>query len=141
MCFSVISSVTYTSKLMLCVGAVLLTFLASLLMGLVIALALNALGRTMSWFARPFWLLFLYVVPTMIVSMSVLVCHSKYYNKVSVYYRVNVQIESFIIYFIIMVGTVLILVQLNTDAINMIYNIFTFAANVAASQAAIDFVI
>lgn len=59
------------------------TIITCVIVSILIALLLNKLGRTMSWYARPIWLLFLYVIPTVVTSMAILLNHSKRVHKVS----------------------------------------------------------
>lgn len=65
---------------------VILAWVASVVSTLSIALFLNSLGRTMSWYARPLWVFFLYVIPTLVVSMAAILLHAKRYNKVGYKY-------------------------------------------------------
>jgi hypothetical protein len=58
------------------------SWVASIITDLLIAVCLTCLGRTMSWYARPLWIFFLYVIPTLLVSMAVILLHAKYYQKV-----------------------------------------------------------
>ena len=60
----------------------------------IIALLLTKLGKVMSWYARPAWLFFLYVCPTVAVSMTFFisigtrqrkVCINKRYNRIRGY--------------------------------------------------------
>lgn len=75
----------YFLKLVNCMAAALGTFVASLLACLLVALCLNALERTMSWYARPIWVFFLYVIPTMLVCIGTIYLHAKKFHKVSVW--------------------------------------------------------
>lgn len=61
---------------------VVISWVLSVVSTVVIASFLNGLGRTMSWYARPLWVFFLYVIPTLLVSMASVLIHAKYYNKV-----------------------------------------------------------
>ncbi|XP_044264233.1 endoplasmic reticulum metallopeptidase 1-like isoform X5 [Tribolium madens] len=70
----------YFVKLSGCMSIIVGSWIASIITSLLIALCLNALGRTMSWYARPLWIFFLYIIPTLLISMAVLLLHSKYYN-------------------------------------------------------------
>lgn len=63
-------------------GAGLVALVAPIVICVAIAIALNALDRTMSWFARPIWIFFLYIVPTFLVGMGVIYLHAKYRHKV-----------------------------------------------------------
>ncbi|XP_017763460.1 PREDICTED: endoplasmic reticulum metallopeptidase 1-like [Eufriesea mexicana] len=60
----------YLKHLLLCTGAIIVSWLVSILSCTLIALVLTKLGKVMSWYARPAWLFFLYVVPTIFVSMT-----------------------------------------------------------------------
>lgn len=62
---------------------IIVTLLATVFFAVLVAACLTALGRTMSWFARPLWIFFLYVIPTLLVSMAVLLLHAKFYQKVA----------------------------------------------------------
>lgn len=46
-----------------------------------VAMVLTGLDRTMSWYGRPMWLFFLYVIPSVLVTMCTLLLHSKYAHK------------------------------------------------------------
>lgn len=72
-------------KLVQNMGAGLVALIAPVVVCVAIALSLNALDRTMSWFARPIWIFFLYIVPTFLVSMGVIYIHAKYRHKVSIF--------------------------------------------------------
>lgn len=37
----------------------------------------------MSWYARPFWAFFLYVLPCFVILLFSILLHAKYYNKVT----------------------------------------------------------
>lgn len=60
----------YLKHLLLCTGAIIVSWLVSIVSCTLIALILTKLGKVMSWYARPAWLFFLYVVPTIFVSMT-----------------------------------------------------------------------
>lgn len=60
----------YLKHLLLCTGAIIVSWLVSILSCTLIALILTKLGKVMSWYARPAWLFFLYVVPTIFISMT-----------------------------------------------------------------------
>lgn len=62
---------------------VLGTWVLSVIATLLIAAFLTGLGRTMSWYARPLWIFFIYVIPIMLVSMATVLVHSKRYQTVS----------------------------------------------------------
>lgn len=71
----------YVLKLTQCVAGVWITWLATAITVFAIAMLVTALGRTMSWYARPLWAFFLYVIPTVLVSMAITLVHAKYYHK------------------------------------------------------------
>jgi len=60
------------------IGSLLLILLANLL----IALTLTTLGRSMSWYARPLWIIFLYICPTLFVPMALLLQVSHWQKSV-----------------------------------------------------------
>ncbi|XP_012284730.1 endoplasmic reticulum metallopeptidase 1 isoform X2 [Orussus abietinus] len=64
-----IKTQTYMKQLMSCVVIVIVSWIISMSSVTLIALILTKLGRVMSWYARPAWLFFLYVCPTVFVSM------------------------------------------------------------------------
>ncbi|EZA53278.1 Endoplasmic reticulum metallopeptidase [Ooceraea biroi] len=61
----------YAKYIAICVGVIIVSFVASMFSCTLIALVLTKLGKVMSWYARPTWLFFLYVCPTTFVSMIV----------------------------------------------------------------------
>ncbi|XP_021931492.1 endoplasmic reticulum metallopeptidase 1-like [Zootermopsis nevadensis] len=61
------------------IGSLLLILLANLL----IALTLTALGRSMSWFARPVWIFFLYICPTLFVPMVLVLVVSRWQRSMA----------------------------------------------------------
>lgn len=67
----------------MCIGIVIISWLASLLSCTLIALILTKLGKVMSWYARPAWLFFLYICPTTSVSMIVFLHIGSRQRKVS----------------------------------------------------------
>ncbi|CAH1280027.1 unnamed protein product [Diabrotica balteata] len=71
----------YTKKLVGCMLAVFLSWIISVISTLGVAALINCLGRTMSWYARPLWIFFLYVIPTLVISMATVLYHAKVYNK------------------------------------------------------------
>lgn len=73
--------VGYGKQLTRCILGIFVSWLSALVTTLMIAVALNLLGRTMSWFARPVWIFFLYVCPTILVPMIVLLFHSRQLKK------------------------------------------------------------
>lgn len=62
---------TYMRHVIMCVGIIIVSWLASMFSCTLIALILTKLGKVMSWYARPAWLFFLYICPTTFVSMIV----------------------------------------------------------------------
>lgn len=76
-----ISNAKYVQKLAQCIGIIWSLQIAALLVSISIALLLNGLGRTMSWYARPLWVFFLYIVPTMLTLMVGILFHSRYSQK------------------------------------------------------------
>ncbi|CAH1181734.1 unnamed protein product [Phyllotreta striolata] len=76
-----LSGKTYIKKSMGCMMVVFLSWVMSVVSTLLIAGLINCLGRTMSWYARPLWIFFLYVIPTLVVSMATVLLHSRMYNK------------------------------------------------------------
>ncbi|XP_025831142.1 endoplasmic reticulum metallopeptidase 1 isoform X2 [Agrilus planipennis] len=71
----------YIRKLLRCSFFIILSWIGIVIIGLTIALILNLLGRTMSWYARPVWLYFLYVIPTALGGLVFVYLHAKTYNK------------------------------------------------------------
>ncbi|KAG5898670.1 hypothetical protein JTB14_030620 [Gonioctena quinquepunctata] len=71
----------YIRKLMGCMVFAFLSWLFSVITNFAIAALLDCLGRTMSWYARPLWIFFLYVIPTLVVSITTILLHAKVYNK------------------------------------------------------------
>ncbi|KAJ3647303.1 hypothetical protein Zmor_019187 [Zophobas morio] len=71
----------YFRKLSGCMSIIIASWIASIIAAIMIAVCLTGLGRTMSWYARPLWIFFLYVIPTLVVSMAVILLHSKYYQN------------------------------------------------------------
>ncbi|KAF7284418.1 hypothetical protein GWI33_022202 [Rhynchophorus ferrugineus] len=76
-----INSQLYLKKIFHCIGVILLSWILCILFGVTIATFLNGLGRTMSWYARPFWAFFLYVLPCFVILLFSILFHAKYYNK------------------------------------------------------------
>lgn len=62
----------YMRHVLMCIGVILISWLVSMFSCTLIALILTKLGKVMSWYARPVWLFFLYVCPTIFMSMIVL---------------------------------------------------------------------
>ncbi|KAF5299923.1 hypothetical protein FQR65_LT09318 [Abscondita terminalis] len=76
-----VSNTTYIKKIVQCMGAIITSGIASLCFSLAVSLLLNGLGRTMSWYARPLWIFFLYVVPTTLVLMGTILYHARTAHK------------------------------------------------------------
>lgn len=74
----------YLRQLLSCSGVVLQSWLVSLLVAVIIALSLTGLGLSMSWYARPVWILFLYVLPALIAPMMFLMYKSQHQRKIVV---------------------------------------------------------
>lgn len=79
-----ISKKQYLKQLLACAGVVLQSWLLTLLAAITIALSLTALGRTLSWYARPVWIIFLYVLPSLMVPMLFLLYKSQKQCKIIV---------------------------------------------------------
>nr|XP_012220395.1 PREDICTED: endoplasmic reticulum metallopeptidase 1-like isoform X1 [Linepithema humile]XP_012220396.1 PREDICTED: endoplasmic reticulum metallopeptidase 1-like isoform X2 [Linepithema humile] len=62
---------TYMTNVIMCIGVIVISWVASIVSCTMIALILTKLGKVMSWYARPAWLFFLYVCPTTFMSMIV----------------------------------------------------------------------
>ncbi|XP_011872010.1 PREDICTED: endoplasmic reticulum metallopeptidase 1-like [Vollenhovia emeryi] len=62
----------YMRHLLICIGVIIISWWASMFSCTLVALFLTKLGKVMSWYARPAWLFFLYVCPTIFVSMIVI---------------------------------------------------------------------
>ncbi|XP_034950352.1 endoplasmic reticulum metallopeptidase 1-like [Chelonus insularis] len=60
----------YLKHLATCIGVICISWAISIICVTSIALILTKLGKVMSWYARPAWLFFLYVCPTIAVSMN-----------------------------------------------------------------------
>jgi hypothetical protein len=73
----------YVRQLTISSSAAIGSFLLILLANLLTALTLTALDRSMSWFARPVWIFFLYICPTLIVPMALLLLVSRWQRSVS----------------------------------------------------------
>lgn len=98
-------------KLLGCMCFVFLSWLASVVSTLSIAFFLESMGRTMSWYARPLWVFFLYVIPTLVVSMLAILLHAKLYNKV----KQGFLIVLVLLYFFLFPGfTLFVMVALST---------------------------
>jgi hypothetical protein len=73
----------YLQQLAISSSAAIGSLLLILLVNLLIALTLTALDRSMSWFARPVWIFFLYICPTLFVPMALLLIVSRWQRSVS----------------------------------------------------------
>ncbi|KAL1493675.1 hypothetical protein ABEB36_009373 [Hypothenemus hampei] len=71
----------YIRKLVNCMEIIVFSWVLCLVFALLIASCLLGLDRTMSWYARPFWAFFLYVIPTLVISLVTILLHAKYCNK------------------------------------------------------------
>nr|XP_050865505.1 endoplasmic reticulum metallopeptidase 1-like isoform X2 [Vespula vulgaris] len=60
---------TYLKHLLICIAVIVSSWLLSSFTCTAIALTLTKLGKVMSWYVRPAWLFFLYVCPTVFMSM------------------------------------------------------------------------
>ncbi|XP_043681354.1 endoplasmic reticulum metallopeptidase 1-like isoform X3 [Vespula pensylvanica] len=60
---------TYLKHLLMCIAVIVSSWLLSSFTCTAIALTLTKLGKVMSWYVRPAWLFFLYVCPTVFMSM------------------------------------------------------------------------
>ncbi|XP_060528863.1 endoplasmic reticulum metallopeptidase 1-like [Cylas formicarius] len=72
---------TYARKLLFCGSAIVASWVLSVAFGLLTAALINGLGRSMSWYCRPLWAFFLYVIPSLVISLITILLHAKYYNK------------------------------------------------------------
>ncbi|KAK7861774.1 hypothetical protein R5R35_010791 [Gryllus longicercus] len=72
---------TYLKQFGLSCLVVVISWIVTILSCAVIAAVLTTLGRTMSWFARPTWIFFLYICPTLFVPMSVVLFVSRWQRK------------------------------------------------------------
>ncbi|KAE8739131.1 hypothetical protein FOCC_FOCC015360 [Frankliniella occidentalis] len=79
-----LSQKQYLKQLLSCAGTALQSWLLSLFVAVALALSLTALGRTMSWYARPIWIIFLYVLPSLIFPMILLLYKAQKQRKVVV---------------------------------------------------------
>ncbi|XP_011497152.1 PREDICTED: endoplasmic reticulum metallopeptidase 1-like [Ceratosolen solmsi marchali] len=59
----------YTKELIICIVIIICSWIISMIFMTIIALIFTKLGKVMSWYARPAWLFFLYVCPTIAISM------------------------------------------------------------------------
>nr|CAD7460312.1 unnamed protein product [Timema tahoe] len=72
----------YMRQLVRSVGVALASWLLALLFAVLLALALTVLGCTMSWFSRPLWIVFLYIIPSLLVPMVLLSLVSRWQRPV-----------------------------------------------------------
>lgn len=79
--FNSISKRSYFKRLCQCIGCILISWVICVLFGVLTASCLISLERTMSWYARPFWAFFLYVIPSFVILLVSILLHAKYYNK------------------------------------------------------------
>jgi len=63
----------YFKSCLKCSSFVVLIWLTTLLTIAILSLIVVLLDRCLSWFAQPVWLLFLYIIPTILVPMVVLI--------------------------------------------------------------------
>lgn len=68
-CYLDAKKFTYLKHLLMCVAVIVSSWLLSSFTCTAIALTLTKLGKVMSWYVRPAWLFFLYVCPTVFMSM------------------------------------------------------------------------
>lgn len=80
--FTGISKQSYVKHLFLSFVFVILSWIICLFFNLFIGWNLMILNRQMSWYARPMWLFFLYVIPTLFVGMLVLLLCTRKQRKV-----------------------------------------------------------
>ncbi|XP_014236089.1 endoplasmic reticulum metallopeptidase 1-like [Trichogramma pretiosum] len=59
----------YIKQLVVCVTTIICSWIISMISVTMIALLFTKLGKVMSWYARPAWLFFLYICPTVAISM------------------------------------------------------------------------
>uniref|UniRef100_A0A0C9PTF3 FXNA-like protease n=1 Tax=Fopius arisanus TaxID=64838 RepID=A0A0C9PTF3_9HYME len=76
-----LKSYTYILQVFVCIGIILSSWLISLFSVTFIALVFTKLGKVMSWYARPAWLFFLYVCPTVSISMLWFMFAARYQRK------------------------------------------------------------
>lgn len=67
----------YLNQLLICAVTTISSWLLSVASSAVIAFVLTSLNRAMSWYSRPAWIFFLYVVPTMFVSLTVILMSAR----------------------------------------------------------------
>lgn len=69
-----------------CSSLVVLIWLTTLLTIAILSLTVVLLDRRLSWFAQPVWLLFLYIIPTILVPMVALVLFGRTFIWVKLFY-------------------------------------------------------
>lgn len=74
---------TYAKGLKWGVGFILLSWILTLVFILGLAFVITLLNRPLSWFARPIWIFFLYIIPTFLTSIFVAQAFKKKFNTVS----------------------------------------------------------
>ncbi|XP_046662135.1 endoplasmic reticulum metallopeptidase 1-like [Homalodisca vitripennis] len=72
----------YLRQLLFCGLVILGWWLLSLACTAAIATTLTLLNRAMSWFSRPVWILFLYIIPSLLVSLATVLLAAKRLKKV-----------------------------------------------------------
>nr|CAD7425171.1 unnamed protein product [Timema monikensis] len=72
----------YMRQLIRSVGVALALWILAILFVVLLALALTVLGCTMSWFSRPLWIVFLYIIPSLLVPMALLSLVSRWQRPV-----------------------------------------------------------
>lgn len=78
---------------MFCVLVILSWWLLSLVCTAVIAASLTLVNRAMSWYSRPVWILFLYIVPSVLVSLIVVLLAAKKLKRVSCFIQLTLLCE------------------------------------------------
>ncbi|XP_046630569.1 endoplasmic reticulum metallopeptidase 1-like isoform X1 [Neodiprion virginianus] len=71
----------YIKQLALSVSAVIGSYIFSMISVTIVAVFLTHLGKVMSWYARPAWLFFLYICPTIFSSMAFFLAVSNHQKK------------------------------------------------------------
>ncbi|XP_075216314.1 endoplasmic reticulum metallopeptidase 1-like [Lycorma delicatula] len=61
----------YMRQLTMCTGVILCSWALSLLTSGLTAICLSTLNRSMSWYSRPAWIFFLYVIPSILIPLFV----------------------------------------------------------------------
>nr|CAD7408723.1 unnamed protein product [Timema cristinae] len=72
----------YMRQLVRSVGVALAMWILAILFVVLLALTLTVLGCTMSWFSRPLWIVFLYIIPSLLVPMALLSLVSRWQRPV-----------------------------------------------------------